>query len=42
MGTVLTEDTTWRHIDNLLKAFDELKEEYGDLIRVANPLYALK
>jgi hypothetical protein len=33
------------HVDipeHLLKAFDELKEEYGDLIRVANPLYALK
>jgi hypothetical protein len=31
------------HVDipvNALKAFEELKEEYRDLVRVANPLYA--
>ena len=31
------------HVDipiNVLKAFKELKEEYRDLVRVANPLYA--
>lgn len=33
------------HVDipmNVLKAFEELKVEYGDLVRVANPLYASK
>jgi uncharacterized SAM-binding protein YcdF (DUF218 family) len=33
------------HVDmplNILKAFEELKAEYGDLVRVANPLYASK
>jgi uncharacterized SAM-binding protein YcdF (DUF218 family) len=33
------------HVDipvNVLKAFEELKEEYRDLVRVANPLYASK
>lgn len=31
------------HVDipmNVLKAFEDLKVEYGDLVRVANPLYA--
>jgi uncharacterized SAM-binding protein YcdF (DUF218 family) len=33
------------HVDipgNVLKAFEELKVEYADLVRVANPLYASK
>ncbi|MBA2937334.1 YdcF family protein [Paenibacillus sp. CGMCC 1.16610] len=33
------------HVDihnDVLKAFEELKVEYGDLVRVANPLYASK
>lgn len=33
------------HVDvpmNVLKAFEELKAEYGDLVRAANPLYASK
>jgi hypothetical protein len=33
------------HVDipmNVLKAFEDLKVEYGDLVRVANPLYASK
>ncbi|MFH5183956.1 YdcF family protein [Paenibacillus sp. TAB 01] len=33
------------HVDipmSVLKAFEELKVEYGDLVRVANPLYASK
>ena len=28
--------------DEVRKAFDELCEEYSDLVRVANPLYASK
>ncbi|MEC1526056.1 hypothetical protein P9D43_29115 [Neobacillus niacini] len=33
------------HVDipvNVLKAFEELKVEYADLVRAANPLYASK
>jgi len=33
------------HVDipmNVLKAFEDLKVDYGDLVRVANPLYASK
>lgn len=33
------------HVDisaNILKAFEELKAEYGDWVRAANPLYASK
>jgi hypothetical protein len=33
------------HVDipvNVMRAFEEIKVEYGDLVRVANPLFASK